>query len=163
MAKLPGNTQALSSDGKSLFSLADVNSLGTDEKERFYGGLIPPRLFGMFGISRQTFCGADGERKVSIIAPAGLGLARIEVRLHRDDRDTVFFLDLADTRYHQMELSFCIISDPDAPRFDVDLDPSACRLRRGLSQRKIEGGGVPSVTFGEAYPCLRISSQGAHH
>ncbi|HTG80678.1 MAG TPA: hypothetical protein VL949_01975 [Geobacteraceae bacterium] len=167
MAKLPGNTQALSSDGKSLFSLADVNSLGTDEKERFYGGLIPPRLFGMFGISRQTFCGADGERKVSIIAPPGLGLARIEVRLQRDDRDTVFFLDLADTRYHQMELSFCIISDPDAPRFDVDLDSSGrdncfATLGRNIPEeiRAMAAGLYPHQTrhglrmFGEFFPLL---------
>jgi hypothetical protein len=34
----------------------------------------------------------------------------------------IFFIELADTRYRQMEFSFCIIADPAATRFDVDLD-----------------------------------------
>jgi hypothetical protein len=122
MAKLSGNAQLRATGGRPLFCLADVNSLGINEMERIYGGLLPPRLFEMFGIARDTFRGTDGEKKVTFIAPQGLGLLRIEVRLHRSDRDTVFFLDLADTQFRQMELSFCIISDPAAPRFDVDLD-----------------------------------------
>ena len=124
MAKLPGNEQLRDSSGRALLSLADVNSLPSAEKERLYGGLLPPRLFERFGIDRATFRGADGNRKIDIIAPAGLGLLRIEVRLHPEDRDRVFFLDLADTRYHQMELAFCVICNPDAPRFDVDTDIS---------------------------------------
>jgi hypothetical protein len=53
-----------------------------------------------------------------------MSLARIEVRANPDDRRTVFFLDIAETHYHQMELSFCVINDPFAPRFAVDLDES---------------------------------------
>ena len=53
---------------------------------------------------------------------AGLSFVRIEVRLRSDDSDTIFFLELSDTQYHQMELSFCIICDPFATRFDVDID-----------------------------------------
>ena len=87
-------------------------------------GLLPPRLFETFRISRDTFCGVDGDRKIAFIAPPGLGLLRIEVRLHPGDRDAVFFLELADTHFRQMELSFCIINDPAAPRFDVDVDES---------------------------------------
>jgi hypothetical protein len=75
-------------------------------------------------ISPATLCGADGRRLVTIIAPRGMGLARIEVKRHPDDVHTVFFLDITDTHYRQMELSFCIISDPFAPRFDVHVDSS---------------------------------------
>ncbi len=154
-------------DGKLLFSLVEVNSLGTAEKERIYGGLIPPRLFEMFGISGETFCGSDGVRKISFIAPPGLGLVRIEARLHPIDRDRVFFLDLADTRYRQMELSFCIISDPAAPRFDVDLDPSGrdnCFATMGRNIREeiraMAAGLFPNQTrrglrmFGGFFPLL---------
>lgn len=35
--------------------------------------------------------------------------------------DLVFFAELADTQFHQMELAFCIICDPAAPRFAVDV------------------------------------------
>lgn len=122
MAKLPGNAQLTSADGLPLFRLVDINALPVAEKDRIYGGLIPPRLFELFSISPRTLCGPDGGRKVSVIAPEGLAFMRMEVRLHPDDRDTVFFLDIAETHYRQMDLAFCIISDPRAPRFDVDLD-----------------------------------------
>jgi hypothetical protein len=122
MSRLPGNNQLLSQDGAELSCLRAVNKLATDEKERIYCSLLPRRLFDVTGINPDTLCGANGLRCVTIIAPQGMGLARIEVRQHPDDPQTVFFLDIADTPYRQMELSFCIINDPTAPRFRVDLD-----------------------------------------
>ena len=104
--------------------LADINSLDAAEKERIYVSIIPPRIFRLLDLSPLTLCGVDGRRRVTIIAPQGMGLARIEVRLDPDDRHTVFFLDIADTHFRQMELSFCIINDPSAPRFSVDVDES---------------------------------------
>ena len=102
--------------------LADINGLEAREKEGLYGSIIPPRLFAMLKVSPATFRGADGKRKVRFIAPKGLGLLRIEVRSATDDRDPVFLLDIADTHFRQMDLSFCIINDPETPRYHVDLD-----------------------------------------
>src|SRR5512133_2466497 len=124
MSKLSGNIQMVSEQGRELTSLRGINELETAEKERIYTTIIPPRLFELLEISTATFCGRDGLRRVSIIAPQGMGLARIEVKKNPDDPHTVFFLDIADTHYRQMDLSFCIISDPSAPRFAVDVDSS---------------------------------------
>lgn len=122
MARLPGNRQLTDAQGKPLFTLKDINALQGREKERIYGRIVPVRLFSMFNISPETFQGSDGARKVFFTAPEGLGLCRIEVRLAQFDRDAVFYLEIADTQHHQMELAFCIINDPLAPRFDVDVD-----------------------------------------
>ena len=122
MSKLPGNEPLQSARGTLLGGLADINALETAEKERIYTGIIPPRLFQFLEISPETLKGADGRRRVTIIAPDGLALARIEVRRDPNDRRTAFFLDIAETHFHQMELSFCIINDPFAPYFAVDLD-----------------------------------------
>ena len=108
--------------GRSLRSISAINRLKDLEKEAIYARLLPLRLYDMLGLSRGILCSAGGERLVSIIAPSGLPLLRIEVRARPDDSDTMFFLELSDTQYHQMELSFCIICDPSAPRFDVDID-----------------------------------------
>lgn len=108
--------------GQPLRSLAAVNRLDEAEKEAIYARLLPSRLLGLLGIAPGTLNNAAGERLVNIIAPAGLALLRIEVRERPDDSDTVFFLELSDTQFRQMELSFCIICDPAAPRFDVDID-----------------------------------------
>lgn len=124
MSKLPGNEALFSQQGGELSCLGDINKLDVAEKERIYTSIIPPRVLEMLEISPLTLCGADGRRRVNIIAPRGMRLTRIEVRRDPDDRQSVFFLDIADTQFRQMELSFCIINDPFAPRFDVDLDES---------------------------------------
>ncbi|TWJ18295.1 hypothetical protein [Geobacter argillaceus] len=122
MSKLPGNVPLRSAKGTLLGGLADINALETAEKQRIYTEIIPPRLLQLLEISPETLRGADGRRRVTIIAPDGMSLARIEVRHDPDDRRTTFFLDIAETHFHQMELSFCIINDPFAPYFAVDLD-----------------------------------------
>jgi hypothetical protein len=124
MSTLPGNIQLVSEQGRELTSLRGINELETAEKECIYTSIIPPRLFELLKISPAALSGLDGRRRVTIIGPRGMGLARIEVKNHPDDPHTVFFLDIADTHYRQMDLSFCIISDPSAPRFAVDVDSS---------------------------------------
>jgi hypothetical protein len=153
MARLPENRQLTDSRGRPLYTLRDINSLGDVEKERIYGRIIPSRLFDLFSISPETFLGNDGDRKVCFIAPKGLGVLRIEVRLTRDARDAVFFLDIADTQFHQMELSFCVIKDPSSPRFDVDLGPDGrdncfATLGRNITEeiRAMEAGLFPNQT-----------------
>lgn len=124
MAKLPGNKQLTDAQGRPLFSLRDINLLDTAEKETIYISILPPRLFDVLSYSSESPCGTTGESNINFIAPRGLGILRIEAKLHRNDRDKVFFLELADTHYRQIELAFCIINDLQAPRFDVDMDSS---------------------------------------
>lgn len=122
MALLPGNSQLLDASGAPLRSLRAINRLKVAEKEQLYAGLLPERLRHLVGLYGDSLCNAAGERLVTFIAPQGLALVRIEVRKRPDDSDTVFFLELADTQFHQLELCFCVICDPSAPRFDVDVD-----------------------------------------
>lgn len=107
-----------SAGGDQLSGLNHINALDTVEKEAIYRGLLPPRLLQLLAIPPE----GDSSGRIRIIAPEGMTLARIEVRANPEDRHTVFFLDIAETHYHQMELSFCIINDPSAPRFSVDID-----------------------------------------
>jgi len=153
MARLPDNSQLTDAGGRPLFTLRDINSLAGDEKDLIYRRVIPARLFELFGISPESLRGADGKRKVRIIAPEGLGFVRIEIRLDPEDRDAVFFVEFADTQHHQMELSFCIIRDPASPRFDVDLDPHGrdncfATLGRNIPEeiRAMEAGLYPNQT-----------------
>jgi hypothetical protein len=153
MAKLPGNRQLEDSHGRQLFTLRDINTLEQSEKERLYSRILPPRLLERFAISPVSFKGVDGCRKVRFVAPEGLGFLRIEVRLEPGARDCVFFLEIADTQFNQMELAFCIINDPSSPRYDVDLDPagrdnSFATLGRNIPEeiRAMEAGLFPNQT-----------------
>jgi hypothetical protein len=126
-------------DGFPLQSLGDINRLPREEKERLYARLIPDAIFDDFAVDRNTFCGRGGHRLVQFICPAGLGLLRIEVRRLPTDRDCLFFAEIADTPYRQIELAFCLINDPEAPRYAIDSDESGrdnCfgTLRRNLGE-----------------------------
>lgn len=121
MARLPDTQPLCSRDGQLLTTLASINRLPLAEKEAIYAGLLPPRLFTLLQIDPQGLCNPDGQRLVQVIAPDGLGLVRIEVRHRPEVADTTFFVELADSQYHQMEFAFCIIADPSAPRFAVDV------------------------------------------
>lgn len=122
MARLPDNSQLLDGAGRPLRSLLEINRLEQTEKELLYSRLLPLRLREVLELSEGTLCNRAGERTVQLIAPQGLPLLRIEARVRPDDKDFVFFLELSDTPFHQLELSFCIICDPAAPRFNVDVD-----------------------------------------
>ncbi len=132
-----GTPKLLDRDGFPLFSLREVNLLPRAEKECIYRELLPEQIFQRLAVDPRTFCGRDGRRRISFICPEGLGLLRIEVRRHPGDRDCVFFAEIADTPYRQIELSFCIINDPEAPRFFIDEDPSGRDNCFGTLRRNI--------------------------
>jgi hypothetical protein len=153
MAKLPGNEQLRDLQGEPLGTVRDINRREPREKERIYGRLIPPRLCALLGVSPESFLGDDGEPRVRFIAPEGLGLLRIEARLEPAARDLMFFLEIADTHYRQMELSFCHINDPQSPRFNVDVDSAGrdncfTTLGRNIPEevRAMEAGLFPNQT-----------------
>ncbi|HEY5973822.1 MAG TPA: hypothetical protein VIU41_03690 [Geobacteraceae bacterium] len=165
MAKLPGNEPLRDRHARLLTSIHAVNALPVAEKEQIYGKLLPARLYSLCGISPETFTGCGGEKLVTFIAPDGLGLLRVEVRQRPGDEDLVFFLELADTQFGQMELSFCIISDPAAPRFNVDRDSAGkdncfTTLGRNVPEefKAMAAGLFPNQTrrglrlFGEFFP-----------
>jgi hypothetical protein len=159
-----------SADGRPLFSLADVNRLPQKEKESIYLGLLPPRLGSVLGMAPDQ---PEFLNRVHIIAPPGLGILRLEVRAHPEVEDMVFFLELADTQFHQLELSFCIISDPAAPRFYVDRDSNGndncfATLGRNIPEeiKAMSAGLFPNQTrrglrmFGEFFPLLERFADG---
>lgn len=121
MPKLSGNKQLVSRTGQLLSSISRVNLLPEQEKETLYAGLLPLRLLTLLQIDQASLCNPAGEKLVRVIAPEGLNFIRIEVRQRPVDNDLVFFAELADTQFHQLELAFCIICNPAAPRFAVDV------------------------------------------
>ncbi len=127
---LPAGSQLLDEVGMPLFSLRDINRLERAEKENIYRRLIPVPLLERFDL-------AGKQHQVRFICPEGLGLLRIEVRLHPDDTDCLFFVEVADTPFGQIELSFCLINDPSAPRFDIDRDETGRDNSFGTLRRNL--------------------------
>ncbi|HKK02031.1 MAG TPA: hypothetical protein VJ955_07685, partial [Desulfuromonadales bacterium] len=132
-----GTKPLLDPEGFPLFSLREINRLPQREKERIYSVLVPAALYDRYAIDRKHFQGPDGSRKITFVCPEGIGLLRIEVRLHPEDRDLLFFAEIADTPYHQVELAFCIVNDPEAPRFNIDEDAQGRDNCFGTMRRNI--------------------------
>lgn len=164
MARLTGNSQLCDGRGRPLFTLGALNRLPVPEKEEIYCRLLPERLLRLLGIAGS----AAGHPLVTVIAPEGLSFVRMEARRTPTDADTVFFLELADTPYRQIELSFCIITDPEAPRFNVDIHPPTggsnyfASMGRNIPEeiRAMEAGLFPNQTrrglrmFADFFPLL---------
>ena len=136
--------------GLPLFSIREINALPQQVKEAIYATIVPQIVFWYYGFDRETFY-HDKESKINFICPEGLGLLRIEVRRNPEDKDCLFFVEVADTPYRQIELSFCLINDPDAPRFDIDRDEdgrenSFATVRRNIPEeiRAMQAGLSPN-------------------
>lgn len=129
---LNNSVHLVAPDGLPLFSIREINALQQPDKEQIYAQLVPQMVFERYGFDRQFLCAPVGGavtgvpatqiNKINFICPEGLGLLRIEVRQNITDQDCLFFVEVADTNYAQIELSFCLINDPAAPRFDIDHD-----------------------------------------
>ncbi|MHB8781637.1 MAG: hypothetical protein ACYC55_09685 [Candidatus Geothermincolia bacterium] len=118
-------------------SIHALNQLPSEEKRDTYLRLVPMQIFTRFGIDRHTLLNRDGECVVDLIASSHAGFTIIEVRRRPGDRDCIFFLELADTSFSQVEITFLIINDPDAERFNTDLDEAGRRTKFGTARRNI--------------------------
>lgn len=124
-------------DEFAITSVHSLNQIETGDKEHIYKRLIPAELFTRFEIDRDTFLNKQGEHIANFICPKQAGFAIIEVRLHPEDKDCIFFLEIADTSFSQVEISFLIMNDPYAERFNTDIDEAGRRTKFGTARRNI--------------------------
>lgn len=115
-----------------------INKLPESTKKRVYSLLVPGKIFEKFDIDRQTFLNKRGERALKLISPEKAGFAIVEAREYPDDRDCIFFLEVADTSFFHFEITFLIINDPSAPRFNTDIDDAGRRTKFGTARRNID-------------------------
>ncbi len=120
-----------------ITSIHSLNQIDTDRKEDIYRRLIPVELFTHFAINPQTFLNQQGEHVANFISPKQAGFAIIELRLHPEDKDCIFFLEVADTSFSQVEITFLIMNDPNAERFNTDIDEAGRRTKFGTARRNL--------------------------
>ena len=123
--------------GSDLRSIHSINNLPLEVKEKVYRRLIPNKLFSTFSIDPDSFYNPKLEKVVDFITPRQASFAIIEMRRHATDRDFCFFLEIADTPLARMEITFLIVNDPRAPRFDIDRDQEGRRTKFGMARRNI--------------------------
>jgi len=117
-------------------SIREINNLDESSKRSIYSTLLPEWLFTNYGIDRDTLT-YDGQSVVKFRCPSGSRVLEINVRHHVDDADPMLYLNMADTFNNQLIVLLVVVNDPDAPRYDIDIDEQGNPTHLGTSGRNL--------------------------
>ena len=134
----PDSTRFIAPDGSLLNSLATVNQLPDDVRDRIYQTLLVSEMLERYAINPQTLLNPRGEQVVTIDASPNIGLVELRVWRQYSDRDPLMYMQLADTTNNQIIILLFITNDPDKPRFPVDRDWGGEPTKFGTLSRNID-------------------------
>jgi hypothetical protein len=120
------------------FSIAKLNRLPREERDRIYLHLVPESILERFQIDRKTLKNQFGERVVRGIFPPDENFGCIEVKYRSGDRDCIFSCQVSLEAFMQsLHLDFLIINNPFSERFNVDIDEEGRDTFFGTRSRNI--------------------------
>lgn len=117
-------------------SIRAINDLPLPEKRAIYRTLIPDWVFAQFDIDPDTLT-VSGRPVIEFRCPPGSHAVELSVRHHPDALDPALYLHLADTFHNQLAVLLAVVSDPQAPRFDIDRDEDGISTQLGTVGRNI--------------------------
>ncbi len=117
-------------------SIREINRLPEVEKEAIYRTLLPEWLFSEYQIDQETLT-VENHRVVQFRCPTGSRALEIAVRRHATDFDPMLYLNMADTFNNQLLVLLVTVNDPDAPRFNVDVDKHGNPTHLGTTGRNL--------------------------
>ncbi len=115
-------------------SICELNNLPLDQREAIYRTLIPDWLYTRYGVDPLTLA-ANGHKVVQFQFAAGSRAAEITVKRRAEDLDPMLYLNIADTFNNQIIVLMLIANDPEAPRFNTDVDQHGNFTSFGTSGR----------------------------
>ena len=87
-------------------SIYEINAMSAEERTGLLSVLVPARLLEMFAIDPGTFRNRDGKDCLRIVCPDKMPFFQIDLRRDPSDRDAAYFLDVSNSPFGQMEISF---------------------------------------------------------
>lgn len=112
-------------------SIRGINNLDNPVKQAIYLSLIPGELLERFDVAPL------GDERLQIHSPHDTRSVEIIVYHAPGATDPVLYLQMADTLNYQIALLLLVINDPDAPRYNTDIDESGLPTRFGTLRRNI--------------------------
>ena len=142
------------------FSIARLNRLPKDERDRIYLELVPESIFEKFQIDSRTLLNRYGEKVVRGIFPPDDNFACIEVQNRGGDKDCIFSCQVSLESFMQsLHLDFLIVNDPFSERFNVDVDETGRDTLYGTRSRNLPEE-IKAMEAGLEWHLLR-SAQGS--
>ena len=115
-------------------SIREINALPDAEKHAIYHTLIPSWVFEEFDIDTTSI---GKHQHIQYLCPTGSRAMEITVKRDPAERDPLLYFNMADTFNQQLLVLLVIVNNPDAPRFNVDIDEYGNRTNFGTSSRNI--------------------------
>lgn len=115
-------------------AIREINALPDAEKRAIYQTLIPSWLLTDYDID-PTVTGSHAQ--IQYLVPTGSRAMELSVRCNAADRDPILYMNMADTFNNQILVLLVVVNDPDAPRFNVDVDQHGNRTNFGTTSRNI--------------------------
>lgn len=127
---------ALQSGADLPIGIRAINNLHPAIKARVYRGLLPHSLLGSFHIDPITWQGVGRDLLVALRAGPDSNTVEITVSAP-DTADPILVLELADGLMSGIELNLLVLSDPNSPRFNTDVDANGKATQFGTTGRNL--------------------------
>lgn len=108
-------------------------------------GLLPPDLLVTFGIDPITLRNAEGEVMVEIAASEDGHIWGLRLLNDIDRRDALIEIEMTDTPFGRISVSWVGMNDPRTPRFDIDHLPDGRLTLRGKAVRNLEAEAAAKI------------------
>ena len=119
-------------------SIRGINNLPDEQKHAIYKTLLPDWLFTRYGVDHDELSFASHDHPVvRFRCPAGSRAMEIIVKRRATDMDPMLYLNMADTFNQQLLVLLVVVNDPDAPRFNIDVDQNGNPTHFGTTTRNI--------------------------
>jgi len=117
-------------------SIREINNLPDSEKHGIYKTLLPSWLFTRYGVDKDTLRIATHDHPiVTFRCPTNSRSVEVGVKRKASDLDPMLYLNMADTFNNQLLVLLVVVNDPDAIRYNVDVDIHGNPTHFGTSTR----------------------------
>ncbi len=118
-------------------SLHQVHEWERSWQRLLFRTLLPPHILHALDIDPLTLSTADGYHALRIFWAGSGNACRLVVHHQPNAEDPLIELEMSDTPFNYIAVTWLAINDVSAPRFDVDKGPHGEPNWRGAGQRNI--------------------------
>lgn len=117
-------------------TIREINDLPPSQKRAIYRTLIPDWVYARFGIDPRDDT-LDGQPAIIFRYPPGSHSVEISVYHALQVPEPAIYLHMGDTFNGQLMVLMVMVGDPEAPRFNIDVDEQGRETQLGIRSRNI--------------------------
>lgn len=117
-------------------TIREINDLPPSQKRAIYRALIPDWVYARFGIDPHDDT-LGGQPAIIFRCPPGSHSVEISVYHAPQALEPAIYLHMGDTFNGQLIVLMVMVGDPEAPRFNIDVDEQGRETQLGIRSRNI--------------------------